>query len=104
MKNYLTMLFFCMLSCQNTVNTSVSGWFALRTGSKKMKKTVVFAAHLKPLLEKTSQTTVFSTRSLKNNVNSDVVGRFSPLTLQKQRNNHCFSSKGTKMSLNAVVF
>ena len=28
-------VFFCMLSCQNTVNTSVFGWFALRTGSKK---------------------------------------------------------------------
>ena len=54
-----------MLSCQNTVNTSVFGWFALRTGSKKMKKTVVFAVHLKPLVEQTSQNTVFSTRSLK---------------------------------------
>ena len=54
-------------------------------GSKKMKKTVVFAVHLKPLAEKTSQNTVFSTRSLK----SDVFGRFSPLTLQKQRKNQC---------------
>ena len=50
-----------------------------------MKKTVVFAVHLKPLVEKTSQNTVFSTRSLKNTVNSDVFGRFSSLTLQKHR-------------------
>ena len=27
-----TSCFFCM-SCQNTVNTSVFGWFALKTGS-----------------------------------------------------------------------
>ena len=26
-------VFFCMLSCQNTVNISVFGWFALRTGN-----------------------------------------------------------------------
>ena len=57
--------FFCMVSCQNAVNTTVFGWFALRTGSENMKKTVVFAVHLKPLVEKTSQNTVFSTRSLK---------------------------------------
>ena len=35
------------------------GWFALRTGNKKMKKTVVFAVHLKPLGGKTSQNAVF---------------------------------------------
>ena len=67
-----------------------------------MKKTVVFAVHLKPLVEKTLQDTVFSRRSLKNNVNSDVFGRFSPLTLQKRRKTQCFSSKGIKMSLNTV--
>ena len=61
-------IFFCMLSCQNTVNTTVFGWFALRTGSENMKKTVVFAVHLKLLVEKTLQNTVFSTRSLKNSV------------------------------------
>ena len=77
--------FFCMLSCQNTVNTTVFGWFALRTGSENMKKTVVFAVHLKPLVKKPSQNTVFSTRSLKNSVNSDVFGRFSSLTLPKRR-------------------
>ena len=75
--------FFCMLSCQNTVNTTVFGWFALRTGSENMKKTLVFAVRLKPLVEKTTQNTVFSTRSLKNTVNSDVFGRFSSLTLPK---------------------
>ena len=48
-----------------------------------MKKTVVFAVHLKSLVEKTAQNTVCSTRSLKNSVNSDVFGRFSPLTLKK---------------------
>ena len=90
-KLFQNIVFFCMLSCQNTVNTSVFGWFALRTGSEKMKKTVVFAVHLKPLVAKSSQNTVFSTRSLKNSVNSDVFGRFSPLTLQKQRKNQlCF--------------
>ena len=89
-KLFQNIVFFGMLSCQNTVNTSVFGWFALRTGSKKLKKTVVFVVHLKPLVEKTSQNTVFSTRSLKNSVNSDVFGRFSPLTLQKQRKNQCF--------------
>ena len=58
-KNCLkTSCFFCM-SCQNTVNTSVFGWFALRTGSKIMKNTMVFAVHLKPLVEKTSQNSVF---------------------------------------------
>ena len=39
-----------------------------------MKKTAAFAVHLKPLVEKTSQNTMFSTRSLKNSVNSDVFG------------------------------
>ena len=82
--------FFCVLSCQNTVNTTVFGWFALRTGRENMKKTVVFAVHLKPLVEKTSQNTVFSTRSLKNTVNSDVFGRFSSLTLPKRRKYQCF--------------
>ena len=82
--------FFCMLSCQNTVNTTVFGWFALRTGSENTKKTMVFAVHLKPLVEKTSQNTVFSTRSLKNSVNSDVFGRFSSLTLQNRREYRCF--------------
>ena len=82
--------FFCMLSCQNTVNTTVFGWFALRTGSDNMKKTVVFAVHSKPLVEKTSQNAVFSTRSLKNSVNSDVFGRFSSLTLQNRRKYQCF--------------
>ena len=82
--------FFCMLSCPNTVNTTVFGWFALRTGSENMKKTVVFAVHLKPLVEKTSQNTVFSTRSLKNTVNSDVFGRFSSLTLPKRGKYQCF--------------
>ena len=65
-------------------------WFALRTGSENMKKTVVFAVHLKPLVEKTSQNTVFSTRLLKNTVNSDVFGRFSSLTLQNRRKYQCF--------------
>ena len=55
-----------------------------------MKKTVVFAVHLKPLVEKTSQNTVFSTRSLKNSVNSDVFGQFSSLTLQNCRKYQCF--------------
>ena len=82
--------FFCMVSCQNAVNTTVFGWFALRTGSENMKKTVVFAVHLKPLVEKTSQNTVFSTRSLKNSVNSDVFGRCSSLTLQNRRKYQCF--------------
>ena len=79
-----------MLSCQNTVNTTVFGWFALRTGSENMKKTVLFAVHLKRLVEKTSQNTVFSTRSLKNSVNSDVFGRFSSLTLQTVVNTSVF--------------
>ena len=65
-----------------------------------MKKTVLFAVHLKPLVEKTSQNTVFSTRSLKDMVNNDVVGRFSPLTLQKQRENECFFFYRQKMLLN----
>ena len=83
-------IFFCMLSCPNTVNTTVFGWFALRTGSENMKKTVVFAVQEKPRGEKTSQNTVFSTRSLKNSVNSDVVGRFSSSTLQNRRRYQCF--------------
>ena len=79
-------VFFCMLSCQNTANTSVFGWFALRPGSKKMKKTVVFAVHLKPIVEKTSQNTAFSMHSLQNSVNSSVFGQF----LQKRRKYQCF--------------
>ena len=54
-----------------------------------MKKTVVFAVHLKPLVEKTSQNTAFSTHSLQNSVNSSVFGRFSSLTLQKRRKYQC---------------
>ena len=46
-KVFQNMFFFCMWSCQNTVNTTVFGWFALRTGSGNMKKTVVFAVHFK---------------------------------------------------------
>ena len=89
-KLFQNIVFFCMLSCQNTVNTTAFGWFALRTGSENMKKTVVFAVHLKPPVEKTSQNTVFSTWSLKNSVNSDVFGRFSSLTLQNRRKFQCF--------------
>ena len=58
-KLFENIVFFCMLSCQNTVNTSVFGWFALRTASKKMKKPVVFAVHLKPLLKKHCKHNVF---------------------------------------------
>ena len=58
-----------------------------------MKKTVVFAVHLKPLVEKTSQNTVFSTRSLKDSVNSDVFGQFLSLTLV---NTSVFSFTSTK--------
>ena len=54
-----------------------------------MKKTVVFAVHLKPLVEKTSQNTAFSIHSLQNSVNSSVFGRFSSLTLQKRRKYQC---------------
>ena len=32
---FKTSCFFACWSCQNTVNTSVVGWFALRTGSRK---------------------------------------------------------------------
>ena len=64
-KLFQNIVFFRMVSCQNIVNTTVFGWFALRAGSKNMKKTVVFAVHLKPLVEKTLQDTVFSRRSLK---------------------------------------
>ena len=88
-KLFQNIVFFCVLSCQNTVNTTVFGWFALRTGRENMKKTVVFAVHLKPLVEKTSQNTVFCTRSLKNTVNCDVFGRLS-LTLPKRRKYQCF--------------
>ena len=69
-----------------------------------MKKTVVFAVHLKPVVEKTSQNTAFSMHSLQNSVNSSVFGRFSSLTLQKRRKYQCFSSKGIKMVLNTVFF
>ena len=34
-KLFQNIVFFCMLSCQNNVNTTVFGWFALRTGSVK---------------------------------------------------------------------
>ena len=37
-QNIVFLCFFCMLSCQSTVNTTVFGWFALRTGSENMKK------------------------------------------------------------------
>ena len=70
--------FFCILSCQNTANTSVSGLVCFENWAQKMKKTVVFAVHLRPLVEKTSHNTLFSTRSLKNSVNSDVFGDVRP--------------------------
>ena len=38
-----------------------------------MKKTVVFAVHLKPIVETTSQNTAFSMHSLQNSVNSSVL-------------------------------
>ena len=101
-KLFQNIVFFGMLSCQNTVNTTVFGWFALRSGSENMKKTVVFVVHLKPLVEKTSQNTVFSTRSLKNSVNSDVFGRCSSLTLQNRRKYQCFSFTNTKIAQNTV--
>ena len=82
-KLFQNIVFFCMLSCQNTVNTSVFGWFALTTESKKMKKTVVFAVHLKPLVEKNiAKHSVFYAFAKK--TNNDVFGRILPLTLQKQ--------------------
>ena len=37
-KLFQNIVFFCMLSCQNTVNTGVFGWFALRTGSKNSEE------------------------------------------------------------------
>ena len=58
-KLFQNIVFFCMLSCQNTVDTTVIGWFALRTGSENMKKTVVFAVHLNPLLKKHRKTQCF---------------------------------------------
>ena len=39
-KVFQNTVFFCMWSFQDTVNTSVFGWLALRTGNKKMKKTI----------------------------------------------------------------
>ena len=66
-----------------------------------MKKTVVFAVHVQPIVEKTSQNTAFS---IKNSVNSGVFGRFSSLTLQNVVNTSVFSSKGIKMVLNTVFF
>ena len=69
----------CMWSCQNTANTSVFGGFAFRAGSKKKKKPLVFTIHFTSRVEKISQNTVFSTRSLKTRANS---------------------SKGTKISVN----
>ena len=101
-KLFQNIVFFCVLSCQNTVNTTVFGWFGLRTGNEYMKKTVVFAVHLEPLVEKTSQNTVFSTRLPKTSVNSDVFGRFSSLTLQNRRKYQCFSFTSTKIAQNTV--
>ena len=103
-KLFQNIVFFCMLSCQNTVNTTVFGWFALRTGSENMKKPVVFAVHVKPLVEKTSQNTVFSTRSLENTVNSDVFGRFSSLTLPKRRKYQCLFFYKHKIRAKYSVF
>ena len=44
--------FFYMLSCQNTLNIIIFGWFALRIGNKNMKKIVIFAVYLKSLFKK----------------------------------------------------
>ena len=49
-------VFLCTWSCENAVKTSVFGWFALRTGRKKRKKTMVFAVHLRPLVQKHRKT------------------------------------------------
>ena len=70
--------------------------------SKKMKKTVVFAVHLKPLVEKTLQNTVFSTHSLKNSVNSDVLDDVRPWRCKNIVKTNVFSSKGIKASLNTM--
>jgi len=45
---------FYMLSCQNTANTSVFGWFALEARSSKVevKNTSVFTMHFETLVEK----------------------------------------------------
>ena len=43
----------------NTPAFDFFGWFTLRTGSENMKKTLVFAVHLKPLVEKHRKTQCF---------------------------------------------
>ena len=51
---FQNMVFFCMLSCQNTASTSVFGWFALGAGSHTSEEKPVFTIHLKLLVEKKS--------------------------------------------------
>ena len=70
-----------------------------------MKKTVVFAVHLKPPCWKKSRNTVLSTRSLKtNSVNSDVLDDFPPWRCKNIVKTSVFSSKGSKMALDTMFF
>ena len=86
-KLFQNIVFVCMLSCQNTVNTGVFGWFALRTGSKKMKKTVsAFYAFAKKQCKYQCCWTIFALDAAKN-VKASV-----------------FSSKGINMPLDTVFF
>ena len=69
-----------MLSCQNTANTTVFGWFALGAGGTKSKEnTRAFTIHFKLLVETTSQKkNMFSAFAKKKSVNSSVLDDFRP--------------------------
>ena len=75
---FQNIVFFCMLSCQNTASTSVFGWFALGAGSHTSEENTGIHDTLKaPCRKKIAEKkTWFSTQSPKKTVNSDVVYGF----------------------------
>ena len=95
-------VFFFMLSCQNTVNTSVFGWFALRTENKKMKKTVEA-----PCWKNIAKHSVFYTFAKTVWLLAPWVtflDDFRPWRCKNNEKSSAFSSKGINMSLNTVLF
>ena len=77
---------FCILSCQNIVNTSGFGWFALGAGRLTSEaNTSIYDTFQAPWQKNQAKYTVFSAFTKKNTANSGVFGRVLSLMLQKYR-------------------
>ena len=69
---------FCMLSCQDTANTNVFSRFVRAGTNKNEEKTGIYDTLQAPCRKKHRKKTVFFAHSLKNLVNSGVLGDFRP--------------------------